>query len=328
MRGGTTLAIIGCGQIGTSILEVLLTTLSQPCPNQQHNPLPILSMKLKPSRFIACVISQDSVSRLRTKFGHFARSSYPNVQISQGRVVEVVQQADIILLTLQASQGADLLSDPSLREHLAGKLLLSTCADLSVQQIEQLIYNDAIEEGGTVSERCFIVQAIPNTAAGVRQSATLISETVAGADTTLPPDFQSLTTWIFSSIGTVTYMPESLMNSASMISGLAPAFYTVALEGIAKEAIARGLSEPDALFLAAQALKGTAEMVLSKKEENKGLFALDEVRDQAIASSNGSGARGTLVLRQATVKDSFAEAMSQGMEKRDTEDCLLSVTWL
>lgn len=264
------------------------------------------------------------MSRLRTKFGHFARSSYPNVQISQGRVAEVVQQADIILLGCKANQAADILSDPSLREHLAGKLLLSTCADLSVQQIEQLIYNDAIEEEGTESERCYIVQAIPNTAASVRQSATLISETVAGADTVLPPDFQNLTTWIFSSIGTVTYMPESLMNSASMISGLAPAFYTVALEGIAKEAIARGLSEPDAMFLASQALKGAADMILSKKEENKGLFAVDEVRDQAIASSTGSGARGVVVLRQAAVKDSFAEAMSQGMEKRDAEGYLYS----
>lgn len=324
MRGGTTLAIIGCGQIGTSILEVLLTTLSQPCPNNQHNTLPILPIKLKPSRFIACVNTQDSVSRLRNKFGHFARSSYPNVQISQGRIVEVVAQADIILLGCKASQAADILSEPSLREPLAGKLLLSTCADLSVQEIEQVIYNDAIEEEGSGSERCYIVQAIPNAAASVRQSATLISETVAGADTTLPPDMQSLTTWIFSSIGTVTYMPESLMNSASMISGLAPAFYTVALEGIAKEAIARGLSEPDAMFLAAQALKGTAEMILSRKEENKGLFAVDEVRDQAIASSTGSGARGVVVLRQAAVKDSFAEAMGQGMEKRDVEGYLYS----
>lgn len=264
------------------------------------------------------------MSRLRTKFGHFARSSYPNVQISQGRVVEVVAQADIILLGCKASQAADILSDASLREHLAGKLLLSTCADLTVQEIEQLIYNDAIEEEGSESERCYIVQAIPNTAASVRQSATLIGETVAGADTTLPPNFQSLTTWIFSSIGTVTYMPESLMNSASMISGLAPAFYTVALEGIAKEAIARGLSEPDAMLLAAQALKGTAEMILSRKEENKGLFAVDEVRDQAIASSTGSGARGVVALRQAAVKDSFAEAMGQGMEKRDAEGYLYS----
>ncbi|KAE8549985.1 hypothetical protein TMatcc_001053 [Talaromyces marneffei ATCC 18224] len=280
-------------------------------------------MKLKPSRFIACVNTQDSVSRLRTKFGHLACNSYPNVQISQGRVIEVVAQADIILLGCRTSQATDILSDPSLREHLAGKLLLSTCADLSVQQIEQLIYNDAIEEG-TESERCHIVQAIPNTAATVRQSATLISETVAGADTTLPPDFQSLTTWIFSSIGTVTYMPESLMNSASMISGLAPAFYTVALEGIAKEAITKGLSEPDAMFLAAQALKGTAEMILSRREENKGLFVVDEVRDQAISSSAGSGARGVVVLREAAVKDSFAEAMGQGMEKRDAEGYLYS----
>lgn len=314
MRAGTTLAIIGCGQIGTSILEVLLTTLSHPSPNSQHQTLPILSMKLKPSRFIACVNTQDSVSRLRTQFGRFARSSYPNIQISQGRVTEAVQQADVILLTCRAEEADKILSEPSLREHLAGKLLLSTCANLSVQQIEQLIYNDSTE--GTEEKRCFIVQAIPNTAAGVRQSATLISETVAGADTTLPSDFQSLSTWIFSSIGTVTYAPEALMDSASIVSGLAPAFYTVALEGIAKEAMARGLSEPDALLLAAQAMKGPAEMVLAKKEENKGLFAVDEVKDQAVDLSNGSGAKGVVILRQAAVKDTFAEAMSQGMERK------------
>ncbi|OKL57354.1 hypothetical protein UA08_07541 [Talaromyces atroroseus] len=317
MRAGSTLAIIGCGQIGTTILEVLLTTLSHPCSNHQHHTLPMLAMKLKPSRFIACVNTEKSVSRLRTQFGHFSRSIYPNIQISQGRVAEAVQQADIILLTCRAGQAADILTDPSLREHLAGKLLLSTCADLSVQQIEQLIYSDAAAEGSEEETRCFIVQAMPNTAASVRQSATLISETIAGADTTLPPDLQNLTTWIFSSIGTVTYVPETMVTSASMVSGLAPAFYTVALEGIAKEAMARGLSEPDALLLAAQAMKGTAEMVLSKKEENKGLFAADEVRDRAVASSTGSGAKGVVLLRQAAVKGSFAAAMGQGMERKD-----------
>jgi len=311
------LAIIGCGQIGTSILEVLLNTLSQPCPNHQHHTLPVLPMKLMPSRFIACVNTQESMLRLRNQFGRFARSSYPNVQISQGGAAEAVQQADVILLACQASQAAEILADPSLRDNLIGKLLLSTCADLPVQQIEQLIYNGEIN--GTEAERCYIVQVNPNTAASVRQSATLVSETVAGAGTTLPSDFQSLTTWIFSSIGTVTYVRESLMNSASMVSELAPAFYTIALEGIAKEAMARGLSESDALFLAAQTLKGTAEMILSKKDENKGLFAVDEVKDHAVASSNGSGARGVVVLRHAAVKDSYAEAMSQGMERKDPE---------
>lgn len=329
MRGGTTLAIVGCGKIGTLILEVLLSSLSQPYPNQQHHhALPVLPVKLKPSRFVACVNTQDSVSRLRAKFGHLARSTYPNVQISQGRVPQVIQQADIILLACKSSQATTILSDPLLREYLAGKLLLSTCADLSAQEIEKLLYHDTTSEAteSVDPERCFIVRAVPDMAANVRQSATLISETAAGAGISLPPDFKSLTTWIFSSIGTVMFMPEGLMNSASMISGLAPAFYSVALEGIAKEAITRGLSEPDALFLAAQALKGTAELLLSKKEENKGLFVVDEIRDQAIALSSGSGAKGTLVLKQAAVKDSFAEAMSQGMEKRDT-DGFLYTTW-
>ncbi|KAH8691379.1 putative pyrroline-5-carboxylate reductase [Talaromyces proteolyticus] len=325
MRGGTTLAIIGCGQIGTAILEVLLASLSQPCPNHQHQTLPNLSMKVKPTRFIACVNTQESVSRLRKQFGHFARSSFPNVQISQGRVAEAVQQADFVLLACKTSQAVEILGDTSLAESLAGKLLLSTCADLTARQIEQLIYHDATIES-TETKRCYIVQARANSSFSVRQSATLISTTVAMADT-IPRDFEDLTTWIFSSIGTVTFVPESVMNEASITSSLAPALFTVALEGIAKEAMARGLREPDALHLAAQAMKGTAELVLSKKDENKGLFAIDEVRDKALATSEGSGDRGLAVLRQAMVKDTFAEAMRQGMEKRDPNNAYLYSNW-
>lgn len=321
MRAGKTLAIIGCGQIGTAILEVLLASLSKPCPNNHHPTLPILSMKLKPTRFIACVNTQESVSRLRNQFGHFARSSFPNVQISQGGVAHAVQQADVILLACKTSdQAAEILGDSALAEHLARKLLLSTCANLSPRQIERLIYHDATTE----TEKCFIVQASPNAAASVRQSATVISTTIAGADTKLSPDYESLTTWIFSSIGTVTYVPDSLMSEASITSGLAPALLTVALEGIIKEAMVRGLSESDALHLAAQAMKGSADMVLSKKDENKGLFAIDQVRDDAIETSNGSGAMGLTVLRQAAAKDTFAEAMRQGMEKKDPNGYLYS----
>ncbi|CRG86844.1 hypothetical protein PISL3812_03856 [Talaromyces islandicus] len=324
MRAGKTLAIIGCGQIGTAILEVLLASLSQPCPNQHHPTLPVLSMKLKPTRFIACVNTQESVLRLRSQFGHFARSSFPNVQISQGGVAQAVQQADVVLLACKTSdQAAEILSDVTLAEHLAGKLLLSTCATLSPCQIERLIYHDATTIT-TETEKCFIVQASPNAAASVRQSATVISTTIAGADTKLSPEFESLTTWIFSSIGTVTYVPDSLVSEASITSGLAPALLTVALEGIIKEAMGRGLSEPDALHLAAQAMKGSADLVLSKKDENKGLFAIDQVRDEAIETSNGSGAMGLTVLRQAAVKDTFAEAMRQGMEKKDPNGYLYS----
>lgn len=318
MRAGKTLAIIGCGQIGTAILDVLLGSLSQPCPNACHQTLPVLSMKLKPTRFIACVNTQESVLRLRNQFGHFARSSFPNVQISQGGVAQAVQQADVILLACKnTDQAAEILSDPALAEHLAGKLLLSTCADLSAHQIERLIYHRDTTEKSIEREKCFIVQASPNAASSVRQSATVISTTIAGAGTKLSPDFESLTTWIFSSIGTVTYVSDSLLNEASITSGVAPALLTVALEGITKEAMARGLSEPDALHLAAQAMKGCAELVLSKRDENKGLFALDQVRDGAIESSNGSGVMGMTVLKQAAAKNTFAEAMRQGMEKKD-----------
>lgn len=322
MRAGKTLAIIGCGQIGTAILEVLLASLSQPCPNPHHQTLPILSIKLKPTRFIACVNTQESVLRLRSRFGHLARSSFPNVQISQGGIAQAVQQADVILLACKTTdQAAEILGDTALSEHLAGKLLLSTCSNLSPHQIERLIYHD---DSGIEAEKCFIVQASPNAAASVRQSATVISTTIAGADTKLSPDFESLTTWIFSSIGTVTYVPDSMMSEASITSGLAPVLLTVALEGIIKEAMARGLSEPDALHLAAQAMKGSADLVLSKKDENKGMFAIDQVRDEAIETSNGSGALGLAVLRQAAAKDTFAEAMRQGMEKKDPNGYLYS----
>ena len=311
------MAILGCGNMGTAILDGILTSLKQ----QRHSKL--LSAHLRPSKFIACVSRPESLTKLERHFGE---------HLWQNNTVQAVKHADIILLACQPSQAAGILADPSLRSHLSSKLLLSICVGMSASQIQGILYgegNKDPDDGASELhkrleyERCYIVHAMPNTASCLGESATVLSTTTAPTDSIhpfntmatrpLPPTLQALATWIFSSIGTVTNVSPSLMNVASVTGASTPAFFATVLEGIVKGAVDMGLNETDALRLAAQAMKGTAEMVL-QGENSKDTTYPREIRDK-VMTPNGCTAEGVNVLQNAGVEDTFAKATKKAIER-------------
>jgi pyrroline-5-carboxylate reductase len=167
-------------------------------------------------------------------------------------------------------------------------------------------------------ERCYVVHAMPNTASTLGESATALSSittTDEGAGIKpLPTELEELAAWIFSSIGTVTYVSPALMNVASVTGASTVAFYATALQGVVNGAISMGLSEKDALQLAAQAMKGTAEMALTNVEMMNAQTWPGEIRDK-VMTPNGCTARGISVLDGAKAGEAFAEATKQAVER-------------
>jgi pyrroline-5-carboxylate reductase len=283
-----------------------------------------------PSRFIACVRREEAAKRIRTSLGAHAG----RVEILKHDNVRGVQQGDVILLcckpqmvanilhnedasapapsssspTTAARDGKDASSSPStakakareaMVDALEGKLLISICAGVSVAQIEEILYGSVSDNDPAADGRCRIVRAMPNTAAFIRQSMTVVSQ----PRVPLPAPLAAVTTWIFSRIGRVVALPPAGMDACTALCGSGPAFLALVLEALADGAVAMGLPRAESQLMAAQTMLGTAGLVLNGRHP-----AL--VRED-VATPGGCTIGGLLVLEEGMARGTLARAVRQ-----------------
>lgn len=199
----------------------------------------------------------------------------------------------------------DILDVPGMREALSGKLLISICAGVPVSQLEDILYgapgpsnmNTGVDAGR--KGPCRIVRAMPNTAAIIRESMTVI----ATSTPPLPAEQNALITWIFSRIGRVVHLPPSTMDVSTALCGSGPAFFALILEAIADGAVAMGLPRAEAQLMAAQTMRGTAGMVLDGEHP-----AL--VREK-VSTPGGCTIGGLLVLEEGRVRGTVARSVRE-----------------
>ncbi|KAL8677522.1 MAG: hypothetical protein Q9186_006064 [Xanthomendoza sp. 1 TL-2023] len=301
---GLTLTVLGCGTLGIAILSGILTSLSSldssdpsPSPSgtntpaaqrEDENPPPQV-----PSRFIACVTRDASAKRVKTALSAHLSS----VEVFKNENLKGVQQADVIVLGCKPKNLKDgILREPGMREALREKLVISILAGTSIESLEVNVYgSEAPPAADPVAEgRCRFVRVMPNTASLIRTSMTVI------ADSTPPlsSSQSALVTWILSRIGRVVHLPPYMMDAATALCGSGPAFFALMLEAMADGAVAMGLPRAEAQMMAAQTMKGTAEMVLNGQHP-----AL--LREQ-VCTPGGCTAGGLQVLEDGKVRASVA----------------------
>lgn len=290
--------------MGISILSGILTSLqgssnsnvssgtSTPLSNED---LP----SLLPSRFIACVRRPESAEKVKSALGHF-----PAVKIVQNENVPSVQQSQVVILACKPSMVPEVLNEEGMREALKGKLLISILAGVSVQQIEdtlypRLTYADQLAGVKQLDVECTIVRAMPNTASLVGASMTVISTKTPPLD----PQTSDLVSWIFRRIGDVVYLPPSTMDAATALCGSGPAFFALMLEAAIDGAVAVGLPRAEAQRMAAQTMRGTAELVLNGDHP-----AL--LKDK-VSTPGGCTIGGLLVLEEGRVRGAVARAVRE-----------------
>lgn len=223
-----------------------------------------------------------------------------SVQFIYNGNVEACQEADVVLLGCKPYMVKDVLSAEGIREALAGKLLISICAGVPVSQIEDILYNS---QDGTseipASQRCRVVRVMPNTAAGIGESITVI----ATSQPPLPQDTAKLVTWIFTRIGEVVHLPASNMDVSTALCGSGPAFFALMLEAAVDGAVAMGLPRAEAQKMAAQTMKGAAGMVLAGEHPT--------VLREKVSTPGGCTIGGLLVLEEGAVRGTVAKAVRE-----------------
>ena len=217
------------------------------------------------------------------------------IKILQNENLKGVQQADIVLLACKPQMARDILSESGMREALAGKLLISILAGVTVSQIEEILYG----ESSTSEVSCRIVRVMPNTASLNRESMTVI----ATSTPPLPSRQASLITWMFLRIGRVVHLPSSAMDAATALCGSGPAFFALMLEAMADGAVAMGIPRAEAQEMAAQTMRGCAGMVL--KGQHPAL-----VREK-VSTPGGCTIGGLLVLEEGSLRGTVARGVRE-----------------
>jgi pyrroline-5-carboxylate reductase len=276
------------GNLGIAILTGILATLSDTSSavSTQNPSFPITT------KFIACVRSTKSSKRIEETVAPY--SNYP-VKILRGQNPEAVRDADIVILGCKPWMLKDVLGEPGIIEALSGKLLISILAGVPVEQIHEALY----VRQPTIGQEARIVRVLPNTAAIIRESMTVI----ATPNPPLPEALDRLMTWMFSSIGKVIQLPATSMDASTALAGSAPAFMALVLEGIADGAVAMGIPRAEAQLMAAQVMKGAAGLVQSGEHPS--------VLKEKVSTPGGCTIGGLLVLEEAAVRGSLARAIRE-----------------
>lgn len=244
------------------------------------------------SSFIVSVHSKASADKLRADFSAYAE----HMIITQDNM-QVFQKSDIVMLGFKPYMAEDILKGDGIREAVAGKLLISLLAGSSPLKLEDFIYGD--DDSTPREERCRITRVCPNMSAEVGESMTIIETSTPP----LPPNFASVTDWIFQQCGQIRPVEPELFDASAALAGSAIAFMTIAFDGLLDGAVYEGVKRTEAQALLSQTLLGLAKLMQQGQHPAT-------LRENS-ASPRGTTIRGLLKLEKASVRAAFSEALME-----------------
>ena len=104
------------------------------------------------------------------------------------------------------------------------------------------------------------------------------------------------------SFGTTVELEESQLDAASAIGGSSPAYVYMFIEALADAGVAEGLKRPQAQQIAAQAVLGSAKLVLESGKHP------GQLKDE-VCSPFGSTIRGVVVLEKGAFRGTVIDAL-------------------
>ena len=157
-----------------------------------------------------------------------------------------------------------------------------------------------------LGENAQIARIMPNTPAMVGAGMT-----AAVPNAYLNQDEIDYVTTILESFGRVEFVPERLMDVVVSTSGSSPAYVYMMIEAMADAAVSGGMPRPQAYQFAAQAVLGSAKMVL---ETGMHPGALKDM----VCSPGGTTIEAVRTLEALGFRSSIIEAMKVCEEKSKT----------
>ncbi len=209
---------------------------------------------------------------------------------------ELAEKAEMILLAVKPYQFGEVL--PQVAEGVkqagagADKVIVSIAAGVPMEVIE-----------GFFAEGTKVVRIMPNTPAMVGEGMASVSPNEYTDEASLNVIME-----LFSAVGKASVVEERLIDAVGAVSGSSPAYVYMFIEALADGAVAEGMKRQQAYEFAAQAVLGSAKMVLET-----GLHP-GELKDQ-VCSPGGSTIEAVEVLEQEGMRASVIKAMRAAAAK-------------
>lgn len=208
----------------------------------------------------------------------------------------IAKEADVLVLAVKPQFFPEVIAE--IRDVLnEDTLVISVAAGKTIPYME--------EQFGCKEKAKMIklVRSMPNTPALVAAGCTgfCVNENVNGEE-------KRLAEKLFSSFGKAIEVPERLMDTVGSVSGSSPAFVFMFIEALSDGAVAEGMSRAQALEFAAQAVYGSAKLVLES-----GMHP-GELKDM-VCSPGGTTIQGVRTLEKGGMRSTVMDAVIACVEK-------------
>lgn len=198
--------------------------------------------------------------------------------------IEVTQKAEVLVLSVKPQFYAQTIAEikDAVRED---QLIITIAPGKTLAWLEEQF-----------GKKVKIVRTMPNTPALVGEGMT-----AACPNDAVTEEEKNYALELLSSFGKVEIVPEHLIDAVVAVSGSSPAYIFMMIEAMADGAVAEGMPRPQAYQFAAQAVLGSAKMVLETGKHP------GELKDM-VCSPAGTTIEAVRVLEKFGLRSAVIEA--------------------
>ncbi len=200
-------------------------------------------------------------------------------------------ESEILFLAVKPQFLYDVISEIK-KTITSDTIIVSIAAGQSIEKIESAF-----------GKKIKLVRVMPNTPAFVGEGMSALSP-----NNNITPDELSLIEQIFSSLGEAEVVAEKLMDAVTAVSGSSPAYVFMLIEAMADAAVKAGMPRNQSYTFAAQAVLGSAKMVLKTNIHPA------ELKDM-VCSPGGTTIEAVKVLEEKGFRSAIMDAMEACIKK-------------
>ncbi len=205
--------------------------------------------------------------------------------------LQLVREADVVIMAVKPQ-----IMAPVLREIASvfsrRKLMISLAAGVSTESIRASLGKDRR-----------LIRVMPNTPALVLEGVTAIAKAEG-----LEPEDMDVAGEIFSAVGRVVVLDESLMDAVTGLSGSGPAYVALVIESLADGGVKMGLDRITAMTLATQTVLGAAKLLLETRLHPGALKDM-------VSSPGGTSIAGVAALEEGGIRTTFIKAVERATQR-------------
>ena len=225
--------------------------------------------------------TEETAASLKERFGIHATTDN----------LAAAKQSDILFLAVKPYLFAEIIAE--IKDHVRpDTLVISIAAGQTMEKIESAF-----------AKEIRLVRAMPNTPplVGEAMSALCANQNVTETDLADARE-------IFCSFGECETVPEAMIDTVIGVSGSSPAYVYMFIEAMADAAVADGMPRAQAYKFAAQAVLGSAKMVLETGTHPGAL-------KDAVCSPGGTTIEAVAVLEQQGLRSAVIAAQRACVQK-------------